>query len=67
MADALTPEQQAAADKAAAAAADKAAAAQWKDKSYAELAAEHVRLHTSGLLDEATAFHSKFIKTFKDK
>lgn len=68
MADTPTLEDQAAADKAAAdkAATDKALTAKWKKASYAEIATEHVRLKTAGQLDEAAAFHDKFVKTFKD-
>ncbi len=78
MADSPSSEQQAAdkaaaekaaAEKAAAAAkaaAEKAAAA-WKKKSYAEIAAEHVRLKKAGLHDAAAEFHDKFVKTYEDK
>lgn len=63
-ADAAAAEKAAAEEKAAA---DKAEAAKWKGKTYAEIAAEHVRLQAAGQFDQADVFHRKFVRTFKDK
>lgn len=41
--------------------------AEWKGKSYAAIAAHHVRLCQQGHHDEADAFHTAVVKTFKDK